>query len=329
MRFPSHSAGALAVLFGVVGAPAAVPATTTYATAGDLPAPEEAAPALEEETSNTEPSFPTESCLATTVCQVKEKIRWKTPAWTADQCRRIARAILDSAERHGIRPGLLLAVMINESDLNEKAARDTHRAGQLYARDSGLMGIRCIIDKKGRCANGNVRGVKSTDLMDPVKNIDAGARELAYWRNGGAITRSIVKVRDASGRLRPVMRGTPCKHKTHAYWAHYNHGPRYIETGVARHYPHRVAVIYHALATAMGVKATELTNATAITIHDPGRRVRTADQPVEARHRKLCQQILEAGAGCGAVASSRGRVPIDTSPPLRARLTHGRRPPPR
>ena len=47
-----------------------------------------------------------------------------------------------------------------------------------------------------------------------------------------------------------VTKDVPCTHANHAFWAHYNHGPRYIDHGPARHYPHRVAVIDHALASA-------------------------------------------------------------------------------
>ena len=128
----------------------------------------------------------------------------------------------------------------------------------------------------------------------------AGARELAYWRSGGAVTKAVVKLRDANGRLRPVFKNVPCRHKDHAYWAHYNHGPFYIAKGHPRHYPHRVAVLDHALASVLNVDAPEL-RGTAITVHDAGKRRRTADRPLEARYRKLCTQIQAVGA-CSAVA---------------------------
>ena len=244
--------------------------------------------------------FPQVSCLSRTICAIKDRIRWQTAAWTPTQCTKIATAVLTSSKHYSISPSLLLAVMINESDLNEKAARITMRENKVYAKDSGLMAVRCVLDRRNRCLNGNVRGMAWSALMDPATNIAAGARELAYWRSGGAVVKKVVKVRDASGKLRPIFKNVPCRHTDHAYWAHYNHGPFYIAKGYARHYPHRVAVLDHALATALNVDAPEL-RATHITIHDAGKRERTADRPVEARYRKLCSQIESVGA-CSAVA---------------------------
>ena len=140
-------------------------------------------------------------------------------------CERIANAVLDSSKRHAVSPSLILAVMLNESDMNEKAFRTTLKAGKLYAKDGGLMGIRCIVDKHGHCVNGNVRGMAWSEVMDPVTNIDIGARELAHWRNGGGITDVTIRSRGSDGVLRTKQKHVPCMHKTHAYWAHYNHGP--------------------------------------------------------------------------------------------------------
>ena len=171
------------------------------------------------------------ACLAQTICAVKERIRWQTPAWTPSQCRRIADAVATSAKRHDLSPTLLLAIMVNESDMNEKAARIYTRDGKVYAKDGGLMAIRCLLDDHDRCTNGNVRGVAWKDLMDPVTNIELGARELAHWRDGGGVmTKTIVKL-DASGHRQRVTKDVPCDHKTHGWWAHYNHGPRYIDKG--------------------------------------------------------------------------------------------------
>jgi hypothetical protein len=241
-----------------------------------------------------------EACLAQTICAVKERIRWQTPAWTPSQCRRIADAVNDSAKRHDISPTLLLAIMVNESDMNEKAARAYTRDGKIYAKDGGLMAIRCMLDDKERCTNGNVRGVAWKDLMDPVKNIELGARELAHWREGGGVTRKTIVKLDRDGQRYQVTKNVPCQHKTHAWWAHYNHGPRYIDKGYARHYPHRVAVLDHAFATVMNVPTPEL-EAGRITIHDPGKRERTADRPLEPRFKKLCEQIRSSGT-CSALA---------------------------
>ena len=240
------------------------------------------------------------ACLAQTICAVKEKIRWQTPAWTPSQCGRIADAVATSAKKHDLSPSLLLAIMVNESDMNEKAARVYTRDGKLYAKDGGLMAIRCILDDHERCTNGNVRGVAWKDLMDPVNNIELGARELAHWRDGGGVMKKNITKLDASGHRYQVTRQVACDHKTHAWWAHYNHGPRYIAKGYPRHYPQRVAVLDHAFATVMNTPAPELT-AGRITIHDPGKRERTIDRPLEPRYKKLYSEILSGGT-CSALA---------------------------
>ncbi|HVZ72523.1 MAG TPA: hypothetical protein VHJ20_09120 [Polyangia bacterium] len=191
--------------------------------------------------------------------------------------------------------------MINESDMNEKAARTYTRDGKVYAKDGGLMAIRCLVDKKDRCTNGNVKGMAWKDLMDPATNIELGARQLAEYRDGGAVmTKTIVKVEN--GHRVKVTKDVPCTHQNHAFWAHYNHGPRYIDKGYPRHYPHRIAVLDHALAQVMNVPAPELTHGH-LTMHDPGKRERTADRPLEPRYKKLCDQILSASSSaCTAVA---------------------------
>ena len=76
--------------------------------------------------------------------------------------------------------------------MNEKAARAYTRNGRIYAKDGGLMAIRCMPDDKERCTNGNVRGVAWKDLMDPTTNIELGARELAHWREGGGVVRKTI-----------------------------------------------------------------------------------------------------------------------------------------
>lgn len=246
---------------------------------------------------------PSEDCLTTTICEVKSRVRWRTSPWRPAYCERIAHAVLTSSQRYNIPASLVLAVMINESDMDEKAIRTTVKAGRVYAKDGGLMGIRCIVDKQGRCVNGNVRGMPWNKVMDPVTNIDIGARELAYWRDGGGITNVTVRVRGSDGVLRTMQKHVPCTHKNHAYWAHYNHGPRYIDRGPARHYPHRIAVLYYALAQTMSVDTHDLTSMR-LTVNDSGKRPRTADHPVEARYQKLCRSIREVGAGCSEVTTA-------------------------
>ena len=253
--------------------------------------------------------LPSLSCLANTICEVKDRVRWGTPAWKPAFCESIASAVLESAKRHDVPPSLILAVMINESDMNEKAFRTTVKDGSLYAKDGGLMGIRCVVDKRGKCINGNVRGLKWTDVMNPVRNIDLGARELGHWRHGGGIRTVTVRVRDGHGILRTKVKKIPCTHRTHAYWAHYNHGPHYIDRGPARHYPHRVAVLYYALSRSMNLDTSELTSMR-LTVHDRGKRLRTADRPVETRYRKLCQAIRDVGPVCTERSTAQLKPPL-------------------
>ena len=304
---PVYSIRALVYLTSAFALPAVAEAASDVATDVEVAAtPAEELHAIpspsasDDASARTEIVLPNLACMARTVCAIKEKIRWQTPAWSETECQTIARAILKSAEKYHLSPTLLMAVMINESDLNEKSARPTMHDKQLYAKDSGLMAIRCVLDKREHCTNGNVRGLKWKDVMTPATNIELGARELAYWRDGGGTTSVVVKLRDASGHLRPVLKKVPCRHKDHAYWAHYNHGPQYITQGYPRHYPHRVAVLDHALATVLNIDPPEL-HAKAITIHDIGKRQRTVDRPMEPRYKKLCTQI-QSVRSCSAVA---------------------------
>ena len=283
-------AGALAVPAVAHRAQAAASLPPTEETAADPPA------------SVDDPAFPAASCLASTICSLKEKVRWHAPAWSPQFCQRIADGVLASAHRNNVSPTLLLAVMVNESDMNEKAAPVTMKHGRIYAKDSGLMGIRCVFGKgNGMCTNGYVKGMSWRKVMDPVTNIDLGAQQLARWRTDGMVKKT-VRVRQ-DGQLVSKKKYVQCQHRNHAFWAHYNHGPLYIDHGFARHYPHRVAVLEYSLARALGVEAPELKEASRITIHDRGQRERTPDRPIEPRFRKLCSQIDEVGGQCSNVAS--------------------------
>jgi hypothetical protein len=299
---PARLRGALTVLAGAIAVPAAVPMP-----AGSLAVPPAplATPAPPPSLGAASP-FRSDECLASTICSVKAHVRWRTPAWTPEFCRDIAAGVAAAAKKYDLSPSLVLAVMVNESDMDEKAARVTMRGDRVYAKDSGLMGIRCVLDRRGRCLNGHVRGMPWRTLMDPLTNIDVGAHELSRWRRDG-VTRVVVRTRDARGRLVVREKKIRCQHKTHAFWAHYNHGPVYIDHGPARHYPHRVAVLDYALARDLEIEAPELD--TRITIRDPGQRPRTPDRPVEPRLRKLCAQIQEAGGACSRVATSSGARP--------------------
>ena len=289
--------GALAVFAGAMAFPAVLPARVVQQNEGQPPVV--AAPASEP----TKQDGPSEDCLASTICAIKDRVRWRAPAWKPGFCQKIAHAVLESSQRYQLPPALILAVMINESDMNETTFRTTVRNGAIYAKDGGLMGIRCIVDKKGHCGNGLVRGMAWKEVMDPVTNIALGARELAHYRDGAGVSNVTVRTRDQKGRLVVRQKNIPCPHKTHAYWAHYNHGPHYIDHGPARHYPHRIGVLYYALARTLGVDTTEVTT-TRLTVNDRGRRPRTFDRPIEARYQKLCQAIRNSKAACTSVTTA-------------------------
>jgi hypothetical protein len=293
--------GALAAVAGVMVVPGGVslqgPSSMSLPIA-ESPVPAEVAPA---EPASPGPQGLSEDCLATAICGVKGQVRWKTGPWKPEFCHEVAHGVLAAAEKYELSPTLLLAVMINESDLDEKAVRESKSGEHVYAKDSGLMGVRCVLDRRGRCKNGNLGGITWKQLMDPLTNIDVGARELAGWRTAGMM-RTTVRVR-REGHLVTKDKVVPCRHRTHAFWAHYNHGPFYIDHGPARHYPHRVAVIDYALARMLNVEAPELASPDRITIRDPGQRARTPDRPIEERFRKLCGQIHRFDGVCSQVAA--------------------------
>ena len=163
------------------------------------------------------------------------------------------RACWPRPERNNISPSLLLAVMVNESDLEREGRQRHRRTAQLYAKDSGLMGIRCVVDKHGKCTNGYVRGLAWKTVMDPLTNIELGARELARGAPA-ASTRKTVRVRNGGQRRGEAeVRAVPAQDPR--LLGPLQPRPRLHSTGSARHYPHRVAVLRHALAQALNVEA--------------------------------------------------------------------------
>jgi hypothetical protein len=195
---------ALAALAGAMAFPAALPAEAASAAPATMleTAPDEVVAADDRDR-----AVPPEPCLASTICSLKDRVRWGTPAWSPSFCHRIAKGVLESAKRNDVSPSLLLAVMVNESDMNEKAAPVTIKNGTIYAKDSGLMGIRCVLDKRGHCGNGYVRGLAWKSVMDPLTNIELGARELSRWRTGG-VKRVTVRVR-RNGHLETKQKYVP------------------------------------------------------------------------------------------------------------------------
>jgi hypothetical protein len=240
--------------------------------------------------------------LASTICELKRRLRWRAPVWKPNDCTRIAHAVLESSRRHRVPVSLIVATMINESDMNEKAVRTSVRDGHLYARDGGLMGIRCVFGNGGRCVNAAVRGLTWDQVMEPARNIALGAQQLAYWRDVGGIERA--RLRGRGGRGAPAQaRYVHCTHRDHAYWAHYNHGQIYIAHGYARYYPHRIGVLYDALSRVMNLEASEL-GSMVLGVGNQGRAQRLTDQPVGPRARKLYQSVRAMGPSCSNWATA-------------------------
>jgi hypothetical protein len=130
------------------------------------------------------------------------------------------------------------------------------------------------------------------ELLVPETNIEVGATMLARIRDEGVpiLETKIVKQR---GRPRMIRQVRACQHRDHPWWVHHNHGPRYIDRGPARHYPHRVGVLLYALAAAMNAPAPELAELNFT--QQPGEKPRKVDKPVGERQRRLFTLILGAG----------------------------------
>jgi len=242
----------------------------------------------------------TESCLASALCAVKQRIRWRTPVWTPAFCDKIAHTVLESSRKYQLSPLLLIAIMVNESTMNESAVRITLRSGALYAKDGGLMGLRCVLDERGRCTNGGLRGMTWSQVIEPTTNIAFAARQLAYWRDAGsiAVRKTIVRGRDGIVRTRTKL--VRCTHQDHAFWAHYNHGVRYIDHGPARYYPVRVGSLYLALARTLKVDdgpaaAFSLASASAGSHHP---------WMTDRRVGVLCRTIMGVGPVCEPAATA-------------------------
>jgi hypothetical protein len=258
------------------------------------------------------PPPPADEAFTQTLCAVQHAIRWRTPAWDQAKCRRVAGAFQAAGQRHGLSPALLVAISVNESDLREDAVRETRKEGRVHAQDSGLMGIRCLLSptkrwwRDGRvvprpergakfrqaCTNGLVRGMTVKELLVPETNIEVGAAMLARIRDEGVpiLETKIVK---EHGRPRMIRKVRACQHRNHPWWSHHNWGPKTIESGSSRHYPHRVAVLLYALAAAMDVHEPELARASFV--QQPGEKPRKVDKPVGERQRRLFTLILGAG----------------------------------
>ena len=126
------------------------------------------------------------------VCSAQHAIRWQTSAWRPAMCLRVANAVNAAAKATGTHADELLAIAINESDLRSGAQHWHHTLtllpGGKYrvtaiepgaVGDLGLMGTRCVLDKRMRCGNGLLRGWKYPAAMQIENNVMLGARILA------------------------------------------------------------------------------------------------------------------------------------------------------
>lgn len=100
------------------------------------------------------------------ICKVQHIIQRQQHRWSLSTCDRVAEAIART-----FNPLLVLAVAINESDLQESARARARGRRNVY--DVGLMGVRCRLGRDHRCSNWPVRGRTLQDLFDPAINIAA------------------------------------------------------------------------------------------------------------------------------------------------------------
>ena len=208
------------------------------------------------------------NCFIETLCAVKEKVRWPkgdTTKWSYEKCQGIGRAFLEAGEKYEISPALLVAIAINESELDEKALAVVKKNDQVYAYDVGMTQTRCVVGKNDKCLNGYTKGRTVAELLRPAVNIDTEAKILAS-----------------------IKKDTSCKHTTHPWWAHYNWGARVFNEGTPRNYPHRIAVLFNAFAQASGGAAPELQG--------------QVNSPIGARAKKLYAQVLSCSGACTVIA---------------------------
>jgi hypothetical protein len=275
-----------------LSAGAARPSRAGFEPAAEPPAPPAVAPA------------PADTALADTLCRLHERVSHRPDPWTAGFCDSLATAVKVAAARHGLSPALLVAVMINESDLDARAAR-VYRSGGAVAKDSGLMGIRCRLDGHGRCTNALVQGMTWRQVMDPITNVELGARYLALYRDGAGRSRISVAVHRPDGSVQVTEKSVPCRHRDHAYWAHYNHGTHFINKGSARFYPNHVAVLEQALSETLGIEG-ELPASPRYTLTG----LQRAERAGARRYVDLCR-IIRAGADVRLSAATAGGQHVD------------------
>ena len=145
----------------------------------------EAAPAHAGRAFGTSDAQPLQSVpivTAALLCEVQRAVRRREAAWTAQECQDRARDFENSGQSWVFPPAQLVAMSLAESDLRTRAQRVSGRAVDL-----GLMAVRCVLGKHGRCANWPVRGMTPRQLLEPRRNIEAGAQILATLHHGDLV----------------------------------------------------------------------------------------------------------------------------------------------
>ena len=124
----------------------------------------------------------TEDAIAVTpklVCTVGHAI---SSSFNARQCDAISDALARTSE-----PKNLLAMMVIESEMDWEAQAWYVLDGRVVV-DVGLLGIHCVVGRKGLCTNWPVKGVRPIDGLQVLgRNIEAGARVLAKKRQVGGV----------------------------------------------------------------------------------------------------------------------------------------------
>lgn len=145
--------------------------------------------------------------------------------------RQVARALIDSANKHEMDPLFLMAVIKQESRFNPEARGSHGEIGLMQIKPSTAATFANLEGLDAEAATAKV----SADLLDPVKNIELGSAYLA--------------------RLRASFKG-----RTHLYISAYNMGAKRVRDHVAdgvqpRIYSSRVLAQYVELSGGMTTQA--------------------------------------------------------------------------
>lgn len=145
--------------------------------------------------------------------------------------RQVARALIDSANKHEMDPLFLMAVIKQESRFNPEARGSHGEIGLMQIKPSTAAAFADLSGVDQEAVNAKV----SEDLLDPVKNIEMGSAYLA--------------------RLRASFKG-----RTHLYISAYNMGAKRVRDHVAdgvqpRIYSSRVLAQYVELSGGLNSQA--------------------------------------------------------------------------